>query len=103
MKKILLFVSALYIAVGTMNAQTYLSEDFESTSGTGIPTGWTKTQPASNTTSGWMSGTALGSTYYIIPAHTRYVAVNDDITQTSTSQANVDNSNDLLATPSINL
>ena len=104
MKKILLFVPALIIAtIGTTNAQTYFSQDFEGTTGTAIPAGWAKTQPVANTTSGWMSGTALGSTYYGIPAHTRYVAVNDDITQSAGTDPNVDNSNDFLTTPVINL
>ncbi len=105
MKKILLFVPSLLLAViGTMNAQTVIfSEDFQGTTGTGVPTGWTKSQAASNTTSGWQSGTALASTYFAIPAHTRYMAVNDDATQASSTSAAVDNGNDLLYSPSINL
>ncbi|MFZ4400496.1 MAG: T9SS type A sorting domain-containing protein [Bacteroidales bacterium] len=102
-KKILLFASTLLIAVGITNAQTVVfSETFETTTGIALPTGWVKTQPASNTTSGWKSGTALGNTGCPIPAHTRYVAVNDDATQVASQDPNVDNSNDLLRTPSIN-
>ncbi len=104
MKKFYLLVLLYFIIVGSMNAQTVVfSQDFESTTGTALPTGWVKTQPASNTSSGWKSGTALSSTGFTILAHTRYVAVNDDATQAAASDPNVDNSNDVLKTPVISL
>ena len=51
----------------------YMSEDFESGS---LPTGWTETHGAA--TDGWLFGANLGSTYFVIPAHTKYAATNDD-------------------------
>ena len=64
-------------------AQTiYYSEDFESTTGTALPTGWTQTVAvgAPSATVGWNSGTntTLGSSGFAPPAHTRFIAVNDD-------------------------
>ena len=96
MKKILLIVPALIIAaIGTMNAQTIIySQDMQSTTGTALPTGWTQTTLA--TDGGWLSGTALGSTYFPISAHTRYLATNDD-------NCNCDKSNDFLKTSSFSL
>ena len=95
MKKILLFVPALLLALGTMKAQTILyTQDMESTSGTALPTGWTQTTLA--TDGGWLSGTALNSTYFGITAHTRYLATNDD-------QCNCNKNNDFLQSGTISL
>ncbi len=96
MKKILLIVPALIIAaIGTMNAQTIIySQDMQSTTGTALPTGWTQTTLA--TDGGWKSGTALNSSYFGIPAHTRYLATNDDA-------CNCNKSNDFLKTSSFSL
>ena len=95
MKKTLLFVSALFLsAIGTLNAQTYFSEDFEGTAGTAIPATWTQTTLA--TDGGWKSGTALGSSGFAIAAHTRYLATNDDA-------CNCNKSNDFIHTPAFSL
>jgi hypothetical protein len=82
MKKILQLITAialLFLSVAKVNAQTiYYSEDFEATTGTAIPSTWT--QSTLSTDGGWLSGTgtSLASTYFPIPAHTRFVATNDD-------------------------
>ena len=78
----------------TAKAQiTILSQNFESGS---IPSGWTQTTSA--TDGGWKVGnnTALGSQYYSMPSHTKFVATNDD-------KCNCNKSNDLLKTASFDL
>ncbi len=104
MKKTILLVTTLFIGVlQTINGQTVVySENFETTVGTNLPAGWSKTQAISNTTSGWQSGVALNSQYFPIPTHTRYMAVNDDGTQTTGTNNAVDNGNDMLISPSYN-
>ena len=93
MKKLLLLVSAITIAIGTTKAQSVIfSENFETTVGTAIPTTWTQSTASSD--GGWLSGTALASTYFPIPAHTRYLATNDD-------NCNCDKSKDSLKTFSV--
>lgn len=73
MKK-LLILSTFFIISSLSKAQSViLSENFES--GT-IPAGWTKTQDTPSV--GWELGNALGSQYFVIPAHTNYAASNDD-------------------------
>ena len=72
MKKLLLCASLLL--VGSASAQ--YSEDFEGTTGTALPSGWTQVTNA--TDGGYLSGTDLSSQYFPIPAHTRYVGTNDD-------------------------
>ena len=56
------------------NKSSYFTEDFESGS---LPIGWTSTQGAAST--GWLFGDSLGSSYWVIPNHTKYAATNDDI------------------------
>ena len=75
-----------------------LSENFEGTTGTALPAGWTQNTVPTDST-GWKSGdnTTLGSTYYAMNAHTRFVGVNDDAHQFA------DNGNELLKTPSFSL
>src|ERR1043166_7784927 len=95
MKKQLLIVPALLLAaVGTLKAQTYYSEDFEGVSAPAIPATWVQTTLA--TDGGWKSGTALSSSYFGIPAHTKYIATNDDA-------CNCNKSNDFVHTPSFSL
>lgn len=96
MKKQLLLVPALCIAAaGALKAQTVIySQDFESTTGSAIPATWTQTTQA--TDGGWLSGTNLGSSSFGIPAHTRYVATNDD-------GCNCNKSNDFLVSASFAL
>ncbi|RLD41177.1 MAG: hypothetical protein DRI86_13870 [Bacteroidetes bacterium] len=69
----------------------YMSEDFE---GAALPTGWTETHGAATT--GWEFGNALGSSYWVIPAHTNYAATNDDV-------CNCDMSDVLLYTSTVDL
>jgi hypothetical protein len=72
MKKLLLCTSLLIVS----SAFGQYSEDFEGTSGTALPSGWTQVTAA--TDGGYLSGTDLSSQYFPIPAHTRYVGTNDD-------------------------
>ncbi len=65
MKKVLLLL-ALFICGASVNAQSYFNADFEDGLGD------------MEATSGWNNGDALESQYFPIPAHTNYVAVNDD-------------------------
>ncbi len=85
MKKLLL---ASILLAGTTGFSQL--EDFEGTSGTALPAGWTQVTVA--TDGGFKTGTALGSQYFAIPAHTRYVATNDDI-------CNCDKANEKLISP----
>ena len=96
MRKIVLFISAfLLAAIAASNAQTiYFSENFEGVTAPAIPATWVQTTLA--TDGGWKSGTALGSSYFPIPAHTKYLATNDDV-------CNCNKSNDFIHTPSFSL
>ncbi len=80
----------------SISAQTIFSEDFEGTSGTGLPTGWTQT--TLSTDGGWLAGTgtALSSSSFGIADHTKIVATNDD-------GCNCNKSNDFLMSPSFSL
>lgn len=94
MKKTLLLVVIAVVASFTTFAQTtILSVDFE---GTGTPSGWTTQNISPN--SGWKFGTttALSSSYFTIPAHTKVAAVNDDACDTC------NNSNAVLISPAMN-
>jgi hypothetical protein len=100
MKKFLQLISVitlLFIIVGKTKAQTvYYSEDFEGTTGTAIPATWSQTTLA--TDGGWLSGTntTLSSSTFTIPAHTKFLATNDD-------NCNCDKSNDFLKSASFSL
>ncbi|MBT8196823.1 MAG: Omp28-related outer membrane protein [Bacteroidia bacterium] len=74
MKKILLASICCVFAIYSSNAQTLLTEDFES----GAPSGWT--QVTMSTDGGWLTGdaNALSSAYWPIPTHTNFAATNDD-------------------------
>mgnify|MGYP001497226263 CR=1 FL=1 len=72
MKKLLLCTSLLLVG----SAFGQYSEDFEGTTGTALPSGWTQVTAA--TDGGYLSGTDMSSQYFPIPAHTRYVGTNDD-------------------------
>ena len=77
-----------------MKAQTVIvSENFE---GGSFPSSWTQTTLASD--GGWLYGnnTSLSSQYWPVPAHTNFVATNDD-------DCNCDKSNDFLQSPVIDL
>ena len=85
MKKLLL--ASILLAGTTGFSQV---ENFEGTAGTALPAGWTQVTTA--TDGGFKTGTALNSTYFAIPAHTRYVVTNDDI-------CNCDKANEKLISP----
>lgn len=82
MKRTFTYLSALILSlfVGlSLNAQTFLTEDFTSTTGTAIPALWLQTTEA--TDGGFKTGnnTGLSSQYWPIPAATgRIIATNDD-------------------------
>src|SRR5687767_11691442 len=85
MKKLLLFSLAAVSGVSLSFSQTViLTQDFE----TGTPpSGWTTTQ---NTPSvGFEFGTNLGSTYFAVPAHTRYALSNDDAHDDNSTNLNL--------------
>ena len=92
MKKILLF-GGLLLSVYGANAQTIINEDFE---GTAIPSAWTQTTLA--TDGGWKHGlnTAIQSSSFPIPTHTKMIGTNDD-------GCNCDKSNDFITSPSFSL
>jgi len=97
MKKVLLSLSLVACLGYAANAQTTLySEDFNSTSGTSLPSGWTQTG------SGWVTGTPseVNSSSFGVPTNTdgRVLIINDD-----GAGQGVDNSNELVKTGSINL
>ena len=79
MKKTLTFLAlGALLASGYQGRAQYL-EDFESTTGTALPTGWIQ-NVVPNDSTGWLSGTntTLASTSFSPNAHTRFICVNDD-------------------------
>jgi hypothetical protein len=102
MKKILLTIAACFtLAAGSFAQTVYFSENFESTSGSALPSGWTQSVAVGtpNDSVGWNTGTnsTLSSSGYAPPAHTRFVAVNDD------QFPGANNGNSFLMTPSFSL
>ena len=100
MNKIYFFVLILLVAtINTAVSQTTIySEDFQLTLGDTIPSTWSQTSAVNLTypSDGWKSGIALGSVNFPIPAHTRYLATDDDL-------CNCDKSADRLISPSYDL
>jgi thiol-disulfide isomerase/thioredoxin len=95
MKKSLLLGLVALGTVGTVNAQ--LNEDFEGTSGTALPAGWSATATPSSTSPGFQSGTGITSTYFDLTSNsTRYLYVSDDI-------CDCDMSNEILESASFSL
>lgn len=93
-------IVALMMSVFSANGQTYvIQQDFE---GTGIPTGWSKTQNSGSV--GWEFGqtTTLSSQYFPIPAGSKVAATNDDKHDASGGSAN-NATADRLITPVLNL
>jgi hypothetical protein len=94
MKKSFTLLLAFAMGLGMVaNAQTFITENFSSTTGTAIPAGWSQVTAASD--GGFKSGSAAGlsSTYWTIPtASGRVIATNDDA-------CDCDKSNDLLSLP----
>lgn len=92
MRKILLTAMGLATAALGLQAQSIVSENFES----GMPSGWTQTTLA--TDGGWNAGSAssLSSSYFSIESHTNILATNDD-------GCNCDKSDDVLMTSAFDL
>lgn len=88
MKKSLLILFGPLVFAGSLSAQTYLSEDFES----GMPGTWT----ASPATGAWVVP-GVNSSGFTPPAHTVFCAINDDASQSSANPAST------ISTPVINL
>lgn len=85
MKKLTTLLALTALLVGNITAQSVLiTQDFESGS---LPMGWTRSQ---NTPSaGWEFGDNEGTSYFPIPAHTKYAVSNDDAHDDNTAAANV--------------
>ena len=94
--KNLALTGVMLLTSSALFAQIIFSEDFEGTTGTALPTGWTQTTLA--TDGGWLAGTGTGlsSGSFGIPNHTKILATNDD-------GCNCDKSADFLMSPSFNL
>jgi len=97
MKKVLLSLSLVACFGYMTNAQTTLySEDFNATSGTSLPNGWTQSG------SGWVTGTSstVNSSSFGIPTNSdgRVLIINDD-----GAGETANNSNQLVQSGSINL
>ncbi len=91
-KSLLILFGPLVFAMGSLSAQTFLTEDFQ---GGSIPAGWTAS-PASPAANAW-AVPCVTSAYFTPPAHTIVAGFNDDANQTAL------NPNQLLYTPSLNL
>lgn len=98
MKKILLSsaLALLGLGFGVTQAQTISSQDFEGTSGTSLPAGWSQ---VSSVPGAWVSGTSatFASSSFTVPDHTRFVGVNDD------ADSSTHNTSDTLFSPSFSL
>ena len=70
MKKTTLLILLFYWAISALGQTIYFEEDFEN----GLPTSW-------QAETGWLHGEAstLSSSYFIIPSHSKFMAMNDDI------------------------
>lgn len=94
MKKSFTLLLAFAMGLGMVaNAQTFINENFTSTSGTALPAGWSQVTAA--TDGGFKTGTAAGlsSTYWTVPtASGRIIATNDDA-------CDCDKSNDMMSLP----
>lgn len=92
------FTLLALVVCNSMFSQTIIiTQDFESGS---LPAGWTRTQ--NSPSAGWEFGTALGSAYFPIPAHTGYAVSNDDAHDDNSTTLNIADA-DRLITPVMNL
>lgn len=91
------FVLLFALFCSPSQAVQILTQDFEAGS---PPSGWTRSQ--NSPSFGFEFGTALGSTYFPIPAHTRYAASNDDAHDDNSTTLNRAD-RDRLITPTLNL
>ena len=85
---------AMSLSLFAFSQTDILTEDFEGASGTTPPTGWTITTNGV----GWAFGNNLSSSYWAIPSHTVYAAMNDD-----DAGSGNDGSVDYLITPTLDL
>ncbi len=90
------FLFSFLMASGEVTAQTIFAEDFESTTSSSLPTGWSQSV-APNDSVGFKCGTSFNSAHFLPGAHTKYVALNDD------TAALAMNTNVRLFMPSLNL
>jgi hypothetical protein len=90
---ILVFTLLLALFCSSSQAVQILAQDFEVGS---PPSGWTRTHNPLSV--GFAFGTDLGSEFFLVPAHTRYAASNDDGAGQSNSA-----DRDRLITPQLNL
>jgi len=101
MKNLTLTLLSLLCGWGSLCAQVIYFQDFESTTGTSLPTGWSQTVAIGipNDSVGWNTGSVitLNSAGFNPPDHSRFVAVNDD------KYAGANNSNSFLISPLISL
>ena len=86
MKRLLSLCAGAFVALGVQAQTMLVQEDFESGS---QPANWSQTHD--NPSVGWEFGTAsaLGSTYFPIPAHTKIAASNDDAHDNNSATANL--------------
>lgn len=72
---------ALLASTSASFGQVIFTEDFEGTPNptTLLPANWTETGLSTDGIFKMGNSTTLGSTYFIIPAHTNFVATNDDV------------------------
>ena len=95
MKKELLSLMLLCCGAATTSmAQSIYSQDFEAS--TSIPAGWSQTTNATDGGFKFNVNTIIQSTYFPIPAHTKFAGTNDDA-------CNCTKNADRLATPVLNL
>ncbi|MFM2284632.1 MAG: hypothetical protein RLZZ543_129 [Bacteroidota bacterium] len=98
MKKSFTLLLAFAMGLGMVaKAQTFINENFTSTTGTALPAGWSQVTTA--TDGGFKTGTAAGlsSTYWTVPtASGRIIATNDDA-------CNCNKSNEILSLSSVDL
>ncbi|MEI8279370.1 MAG: T9SS type A sorting domain-containing protein [Bacteroidota bacterium] len=105
MKKLITLFSVALLGISSNGIAQITTQNFETAVAPALPTGWTQTAAVSlvgNDSTGWKTGdsTALGSPSggaFMPPAHTQFVAVNDD------KWGGANNTNSLLMTKSFSL
>ena len=86
MKKLLLMTSVMATSFGF----SQMIEDFEGATLPNLPAGWSQVTAA--TDGGYKTTSDITSTYFIVPAHTKYAGTNDD-------DCNCDKANEALISP----
>ncbi|MBI2966964.1 MAG: T9SS type A sorting domain-containing protein [Bacteroidetes bacterium] len=82
-------------AINSLKSVPILSEDFESVTPPALPAGWTTAGNAGSDFFQTGDNTTASSTYFSIPAHTKFAYTNDD-------NCNCDKDNDVLNFPVLN-